>query len=690
MGSSDSSRRYIRVSSGGAQTLFQVITQGMDAGFITALAFKQTIEQGLGAGTTTFSGVPYGIRESPFTGPSTIGGVMRTRDGWLFRFRLDVPLVTDLTLAPPSIAGGLGQQSVGTVTISGPAPAEGVDVVVSLDNTVAASFDPDTAVAQTTVTIAPGATTGTFTVYSSPVVDPTQVQVKAEYLGSFKIRQLTVNPWLSQLTLNPTTVASGNQSIGRVTLFTTATEDVTVSITTDNPSLISFPNGGTVTVPTGQQSVNFPIQTSTVDTQQQGNVSASFMGRTRTQVLTVKPASLFSLSFVPNRVAGGGSSTGTVTLDGNAPSTGAVITLTKLTNPGYVASMPATVTVPADQRTATFTIVTTLVPSNTFTVVRSTYNLVNRDATLLIDNISLSQFTINPTTVNGGATTTGTVTLNQPAPPGGAFVDLSSPSANVVLPDEDPVTPGNQVLVAANNTSRSFTIGTLGVLTQEIATISASRGGAPINRNLTINPVNFTVSISPSNILGGTGSTMTITLTGPAPASGVPFVITKGSVLPNPPDNSGAVTVNGGNPVVVPSGQASATFPITTIGVSQTDTVIITATIAASGFNHSANLTVRAPSVTGITFTPKTVRGLFPTTMRVILDGPAPAGGALVTITKAPNPQIANIPSTVTIPAGETFVDTVITTNKVSRTLATNVTADFGGNSATATLTVTR
>lgn len=691
MGYSDSRRSYFRSNAamtGG--TNFLVTDGGLVAGFITPLAFKSVIESAFGAGGTTFNVVPYGSRYTPFTTPPTINGVTRIRDGYLFRFRLDVPLVTNLTLAPSSIAGGLGTTSIGTVTISGPAPAEGVDVVVSIDNTAGASLADGSDVAQLIVPITAGQTTATFTLFTKVVIDPTQVEVKADYLGSFKIAQLTVNPWLSQLTLNPTTVSSGSQSIGRVTLFQVATEDVVVALSTDNPSLISFPNGNTVTVAAGQQSANFPIQTATVDTQLQGNVSASFLGRTRTQVLTVRPAILQSLSFTPNRVAGGGSSIGTVTLDGNAPSTGAVVSLSVFQNPANINTLPPTVTVLANQRTATFTVTTNLVASNTFSVIRSSYNLTNRDATLLIDNISLSNFTINPTTVNGGGSVTGTVTLNQPAPPGGAFVDLATASVNVVLPDEDPSTAGNQVLVAANNTSRSFTIGTLGTVSAEVAVISASRGGAPINRNLTINPVDFTVSITPSSVLGGNGATMTITLTGPAPLTGVPFVITKSSVLPNPPDNSGAVTVNGGNPVLIPSGQTTANFPITTTSVSQTDTVTVTATITASGFNHSANLQVRAPRVVGVQFIPSVVRGLFTTTMRLTLDGPAPVGGANVTITKAPNAQIANIPGAVNIPAGNTQWDTVISTNKVARSLATNVTATYGGASAAATLTVTR
>ncbi len=691
MGYSDSGRFYFRPNAAGTGgTAFNVTNGGLVAGFITSLAFKSVIENANGPGATTFDSVPYGSRYTPFTTPPTINGVDRVRDGYLFRFRLDIPLVSNLTLAPSSVAGGLGQTSTGTITLSGPAPAEGVAVTVTLNSTTAASLSAGSPVGQTTVTIPAGETTGTFTVHTSPVIDPTQVSVKAEYLGSFQIRVLTVNPWLNQLILNPTTVPSGNQSTGRVTLFAVATQNVEVALTTDNPDLISFPGGNTVTVPAGQQAANFQIQTSTVDTQQQGNISASFLGKTRTQVLVVRPAIIDSLSFVPNRVAGGGSAIGTVTLDGNAPSTGAEIALSAITNPGFIGSLPASVTIPAGQRSATFTVVTTLVPANTFSVIRATYNATNRDATLLIDNIALSNFTLSPTTVNGGANTTGTVTLNQPAPPGGAFVNISSASPSVNIPDEDPNTPGNQILVAANNTSRSFTIGTVGVLALEVATISAERGGAPINRDLTINPVDFTISVNPNSVLGGNGATLTITLTGPAPAGGVPFAMTNLHV--SGADNRGAVTVNGGNPVVIPAGQTSAQFPVTTVSVAATGVVGIQAKVDDPGNSntHQANLTVRAPRVSGISFTPSVVRGLFTTNMTITLDGPAPAGGAVVSLSKTPNPQIVNLPATITVAAGQTTFSQVVTTNKVSRTLATNVTASYGGNNATALLTVTR
>lgn len=658
---------------------------GLDAGFITPLAFKSNVQPGgtLMSPTATIFAMPDWFAG----GPPTVS-TAKFEDGYLFRFRLDIPLVSNLALNPSAIAGGLGQQTTGTVTISGPAPAEGVDVVVSLDNSVAASFDASSSVSQITVTIAPGATTGTFTVFSLPVIDPSQVNIKAEYLGSFKISVLTVNPWLSQLTLTPTTVTSGSTSVGRVTLFTTATEDTTVAISTDNPSLISFPNGNTVTVPAGQQSVNFPIQAATVDTQQSGNISASFLGKTRNQTLIVKPASLASLSFNPNRIAGGSTSVGTVTLDGTAPSTGASITISVITNPGNINTFTTPVTIPAGQKSATFNVSANLVASNTFSVFRSSYNSVNKDATLLIDNISLSSFVINPTSIQGGGSVNGTVTINQPAPPGGAFVTLSSPNAEVLLPDEDASTPGKQVLVAANSTSRTFPIGTVVTIATVNATVSASRGGVPIVKNLTILPVDFTISVNPTSILGGQGASLKITLTGPAPAGGVPIAITLTSVLPNPPDATGAVTINGGNPVVVTVGNTTQSFPITTTAVTATDTVQITGQVATN--IHSTNLEVRAPRVTGITFSPSTVRGLLTTTMTVTLDGPAPAGGAMVALSASPNSQIVNLPASVTVPAGATFVSQLISTNKVSRTLGTNVKGTYGGLSVIGVLMVTR
>src|SRR2546425_10687720 len=73
--------------------------------------------------------------------------------------------------------------------------------------------------------------------------------------------------------------------------------------------------------------------------------------------LTINPAGaplpLSSVTLNPTSVVGGNPSTGTVTLTAPAPAGGAVVTLVST---GAVASVPASVTVPAGATSATFTV----------------------------------------------------------------------------------------------------------------------------------------------------------------------------------------------------------------------------------------------------------------------------------------------------------------------------------------------
>lgn len=97
-------------------------------------------------------------------------------------------------------------------------------------------------------------------------------------------------------------------------------------------------------------------------------------------------------------------------------------------------------------------------------------------------NITLSSLTLNPTTVIGGSSSPGTVTLSGAAPAGGALVTLaSSDSAVATVP--------TSVTVAAGATSASFTIGTNLVTATSSATISAAYGGVTKTAILNVNAV---------------------------------------------------------------------------------------------------------------------------------------------------------------------------------------------------------
>ncbi len=93
---------------------------------------------------------------------------------------------------------------------------------------------------------------------------------------------------------------------------------------------------------------------------------------------------------------------------------------------------------------------------------------------------ALSSVSLNPATVSGGASSTGTVLLTGAAPAGGAAVTLASSSAAAA-------TPG-AVLVPAGATSATFSVGSSLALAATSATITAMMGGVTKAAALSITP----------------------------------------------------------------------------------------------------------------------------------------------------------------------------------------------------------
>src|SRR5262249_61423271 len=90
-----------------------------------------------------------------------------------------------------------------------------------------------------------------------------------------------------------------------------------------------------------------------------------------TPVLTGGPNGMASLPLAPKSLVGGGTSTGTVTLTANAPAGGAVVWLTSADS--VHAAVPASVTVAAGVKTATFTVTTTAVTASTSIGISAAY-----------------------------------------------------------------------------------------------------------------------------------------------------------------------------------------------------------------------------------------------------------------------------------------------------------------------------
>src|SRR3989441_7543226 len=124
--------------------------------------------------------------------------------------------------------------------------------------------------------------------------------------------------------------------------------------------------------------------------------------------LTINPAGaplpLSSVTLNPTSVVGGNPSTGTVTLTAPASAGGAVVTLVST---GAVASVPASVTVPAGATSATFTITTPVVMGFAAqSDIIATFGGVSRAATL---TVTPSTAACTPTTCAAQGKTCGTI-----------------------------------------------------------------------------------------------------------------------------------------------------------------------------------------------------------------------------------------------------------------------------------------
>jgi hypothetical protein len=91
----------------------------------------------------------------------------------------------------------------------------------------------------------------------------------------------------------------------------------------------------------------------------------------------------------------------------------------------------------------------------------------------------LSSLSVSPTTVRGGNSSTGTVTLSGPAPSGGAVVSLSSSNRSVAA------VPAS-VTVASGNSSATFTITTRRVYWSTSVTISSTYAGVRKTASVTV------------------------------------------------------------------------------------------------------------------------------------------------------------------------------------------------------------
>ena len=682
-------------------------------------------------------------------------------------------ILRTVELNPSTVVGG--NPSIATVILGTPAPAGGAVVTLSSSNTSLVTVPAS-------VTVPGGATSAPFTASTTAVTSFSFSDISASYGGATVSSRLflsTAANTVTGLAVNPSSVVGPGSVTATVTLGGSVTSCCpVVELTSSDPSLAQVP--ASLSFSLGQSNDTFTVNVGSVIAPRTVTITASLNGTSRSASLTVNPptgATLSAVTLSPASVPGGSSATGTVTLNGPAPSGGATV---NLSSSRAAAVVPASVTVAAGATSASFNVATTSVTSATTATISATYGGVIGTATLTITPtgtappVSLATLSLNPASVAGGNTSTGTVTLSGAAPAGGATVTLSSSHAAATVP--------SSVTVAAGGTSATFTVSTNAVSSSTTVVISGTLGAAR-SANLTLTPPpappvpsapnlvspahqatvsqpitfdwtnatnatsyliqidnssNFTtpltlsqtvsvsqatigglpaqqlwwrvrginsagvagpfsssrrftaraapaaaslsaLSVSPTSVTGGNTAQGTVTLTGAAPAGGA--IVTLSS------SNTSAATVPA--TVTVAAGATSAGFTVSTAAVATSTSVTLAA--AYDSVTRTAALSVTPPpppaSLSALGVTPTSVTGGNTAQATVTLTGAAPAGGAVVTLSSS-NTSAATVPATVTVAAGATSAGFTVSTTPVGASTSVTLTAAYNSVTHTAALTV--
>jgi hypothetical protein len=409
------------------------------------------------------------------------------------QFSLQPPSLKSLTISPSTISGGAQPQ--GIVMLNGQAPAGGA--VVTLTSNSPFVSPP------ASVVVAAGEFSTSFAIPSNTVTANTTATVTASYGGVSAPAQVTLTPQQppATLTLSPTsTTGLGGGSFATVTIASPASTDQTLQVASSNPAVASVPNG--VTIPAGSTTGGFNIFTNSVSTQTIVTISVSGAGVTKSASLTVNPTA-------PPPPATPGTPTllspavdakvgQPINFDWSDVANATRYELQIDDSSGFSAPLTFTQMVSVSQAT-----VTGLPAQRLFWRVRafnsagvagpfsSSRRFTAGSVSTPPSPASLSAVSVSPSSIVGGGTAQGTVTLTSGAPSGGALVSLSSANPSVV-------TVPSSVTVAAGASSVTFGASTSAVTANTSVVITATYGGVSRTTTLTVTPASTTSLAAPA------------------------------------------------------------------------------------------------------------------------------------------------------------------------------------------------
>ncbi|HEX7152948.1 MAG TPA: RHS repeat-associated core domain-containing protein [Thermoanaerobaculia bacterium] len=476
------------------------------------------------------------------------------------------------------------------------------------------------------------------------------------------VRTRTTSPVeLTSLSVENNSIGGGSQLSAFVGLSSAAPAGgIRVALLTDSESLTLPPY---VDIAAGNDSLWFTIDTAPVATVTTATIVASIGTTPRSTTVELQPLALYEIEADPEAVVGGDPAEGWVGLNAPAPAGGVIVTLA---TDNTAVTVPSSVTIPAGEDGAEFTITTTSVTQYVEATLTATYNGGEVSGSLeVLPPDAVSELSVDNALVSGGSTT-ATVTLVAAAPAGGATVTLSTDRPDLV-------TVPATVTVPQGQTEAQFVVTSAApVATSDYAQLVATSGGAEVDAGLQIDPPEIaSLVLDPATVEGGQSVTATVTLTAPA-AEGTVVQFTGMPIAP----------------LTIAAGTTSASTTFTTEPVLSQMTATLTATL--SPWSEAAVLTIEPLAVTlaSIDVTPQSVVGSNDATLTVTLTAPAGAGGVEVDL-RSFTSTVAAQPPYVIVPAGQTSVSIPVTTSLVATTTTETLRARHVLTQRNATLEVT-
>lgn len=341
-------------------------------------------------------------------------------------------------------------------------------------------------------------------------------------------------------------------------------------------------------------------------------------------------------------------------------------------NPG-VASVPATVTIPAGFTSANITVTGVAVggPVSIAATLPVTLGGASDTADVTVFTIGLTPAAV---TMFAGTTATLTLSSNPPLAEAATFAVASSNPTVASVPAS--------AVIAAGTASITFNVTAVSVGSSTVTVfIPATLGGGTLTSAITVNAATLALTPDPLAVVKGGTGTMTATLGGPAVAA-----VTVGLVSASP----GIATVPVS--VTIPAGSASASFAATGIELGS---AVVTGTLPAAlgGGTDSATVTVGPVS---LLLTPSvfSIQAGGSQVVTAVLNA-AQTTATLVTLGSSA-PLVASVPASFSIPAGATSATFTVIGEAIpsppstpSAIITARLPATLGSATATTAATIT-